>query len=85
MSSASNNGGNIRYLAPERVDPASQDMRRTTACDVYGFACVCLFVSPLPVNIHEDMALMKSLAVYWTPSVSRVPHAFHSDLQRRER
>jgi hypothetical protein len=45
MSSASNNGGNIRYLAPERVDPASQDMRRTIAGDVYGLACVCLYVS----------------------------------------
>jgi serine/threonine protein kinase len=47
MSEASINGGagNVRYMAPERFNPASQDMRRTTAIDVYAFACVCLFVS----------------------------------------
>jgi serine/threonine protein kinase len=58
MSSASNNGGagNIRYMAPERIDPASQDTRRTTACDVYGFAGVCLFVS-LPLCLQSPRCL----------------------------
>jgi serine/threonine protein kinase len=44
MSSGSGTAGNPRYLAPERV-AATQNMRRSTACDVYAFACVCLFVS----------------------------------------
>jgi serine/threonine protein kinase len=43
-------------MAPERIDPASQDTRRTTACDVYGFAGVCLFVS-LPLCLHLPRCL----------------------------
>jgi hypothetical protein len=43
--SANRDAGNFRYLAPERVDPDSEDVRRTMASDVYAFACVCLLVS----------------------------------------
>jgi hypothetical protein len=48
ISEAPNNrgAGMVRYSAPERIDPDSQDMRRTMASDVYAFACVCLLVSP---------------------------------------
>jgi hypothetical protein len=45
MTSGSSSAGNTRYLAPERVC-ADENSRRTTASDVYAFACVCLFVSP---------------------------------------
>jgi hypothetical protein len=44
-ASANRDAGIFRYLAPERVDPDSQDVRRTMASDVYAFACVCLLVS----------------------------------------
>jgi hypothetical protein len=72
MSSASNNGGagNIRYMAPERIDPASQNMRRTTACDVYGFACVCLFVS-LPLRFRRSRCLR-------TKQLHTGRHPFHN-------
>jgi serine/threonine protein kinase len=65
MSSASNAGGNIRYLAPERIDPTSQDMRPSTACDVYAFACVCLFVSS---TLHCDLlCILLMLVTSFTP------------------
>jgi serine/threonine protein kinase len=72
MSSTSNNGGagNIRYMAPERIDPATQNMRRTTACDVYGFACVCLFVS-IPLRFQRSRCLR-------TKQLFTSRHPFHN-------
>jgi serine/threonine protein kinase len=37
--------GHSRYMAPEQINPLSSDTQRTTAADVYSFACVCIFVS----------------------------------------
>jgi serine/threonine protein kinase len=54
--------GNIRYMAPERFDPGSSDMRRTMASDVYAFACVCLLVSLL--TIRSDPILTERRQLY---------------------
>jgi hypothetical protein len=45
MSVATNDAGNIRYMAPEQFNPPRQGMQPTAARDVYGFACVCFYVS----------------------------------------
>jgi serine/threonine protein kinase len=45
LSSMGGAGGHLRYMAPERVSPSSPDSRRTSAADVYSFACICVFVS----------------------------------------
>jgi hypothetical protein len=72
ISEAPNNrgAGNIRYLAPERFNPASSDMRRTTASDVYAFACVCLLVSPLSSTLALIQCL-RSIQLY------TMKHPFH--------
>jgi serine/threonine protein kinase len=72
ISEAPNNrgAGNIRYLAPERFNPASSDMRRTTASDVYAFACVCLLVGPLSSTLAL-IQYLRSIQLY------TMKHPFH--------
>jgi serine/threonine protein kinase len=72
ISEAPNNrgAGNIRYLAPERFNPASSDMRRTAASDVYAFACVCLLVSLLSYTLAY-IQYLRSIQLY------TMKHPFH--------
>jgi serine/threonine protein kinase len=72
ISEAPNNrgAGNIRYLAPERFNPTSSDMRRTTASDVYAFACVCLLVSLLSYTLAY-IQYLRSIQLY------TMKHPFH--------
>jgi len=43
--------GSVRWTAPELY--TSEISRRTTASDVYAFACVCLEVSHLHLNLQK--------------------------------
>jgi serine/threonine protein kinase len=45
MSTTNGSGGSMRYMAPERIDPATQALRRKPAVDVYAFACLSYLVS----------------------------------------
>jgi hypothetical protein len=45
LSRRNGSGGYTRYMAPERIDPEMQTLRRMPAFDVYAFACVCYLVS----------------------------------------
>jgi hypothetical protein len=58
MSTTNGTGGNIRYMAPERIDPTTQALRRKPAVDVYAFACVCYLVSPFNYAIDRYMTLV---------------------------
>ncbi|KAJ7034332.1 kinase-like domain-containing protein [Mycena alexandri] len=45
QSDSSNRAGSFRWMAPELIDPGSfgcPKFERTTASDVYAYACVCL-------------------------------------------
>jgi serine/threonine protein kinase len=47
LTSSSNHGGSVRWFAPELIQPKSfgcERFSRTTASDVYAYACVCLEV-----------------------------------------
>ena len=46
-SFGSNQGGAVRWLAPEVLNPNVSGYRPTPQSDIYSFACVCLEVSAL--------------------------------------
>jgi serine/threonine protein kinase len=43
MTTSAGNAGTARWMSPERLNQSSE--HRTTADDVYAFACVCYTVS----------------------------------------
>ncbi|KAF7336071.1 Rho GTPase activator [Mycena sanguinolenta] len=68
VASSSNRAGSIRWFAPELIEPKSfgcEKFLRTTASDVYAYACVCLELytgSPPFAKLAEVAALMKVIA-----------------------
>ncbi|KAJ6486735.1 kinase-like domain-containing protein [Mycena sanguinolenta] len=65
LSSTKNHGGSARWFAPELIEWESfgcERFSRTTASDVYAYACVCLELytgSPPFAELHEVAAMMK--------------------------
>ncbi|KAJ7044338.1 kinase-like domain-containing protein, partial [Mycena alexandri] len=69
LTSCSNRGGSVRWLAPELHFPAQFDRDeyiRTPATDVYSFACVCIEMEtgapPFPAKLPEGGVIVKVLA-----------------------
>jgi serine/threonine protein kinase len=51
ITASSNRAGSVRWFAPELIEPESfgcKRFMRTTASDVYAYACVCLEVISIP-------------------------------------
>jgi hypothetical protein len=61
MSHYAAQAGHIRYAAPERISPQTQDQRRNPAVDVYAFAWICLLVRPIiPLKFRLVLLIKKS-------------------------
>ncbi|KAJ7690911.1 kinase-like domain-containing protein [Mycena olivaceomarginata] len=63
LTSSSNRGGSVRWFAPELIEPQSfgcERFSRTTASDVYAYACVCLelYTGSPPFAHQSDVAAM---------------------------
>ncbi|KAJ7682931.1 kinase-like domain-containing protein, partial [Mycena rosella] len=64
LTSTANHAGSARWFAPELIQPTSfgcEKFMRTTASDVYAFACVCLELhtgSPPFTGVSPDVAAM---------------------------
>ena len=55
------NGGTLRWQAPELIDPPSEESAKATpASDIYSFACVCYEVSGVGI---PKTALCKALII----------------------
>ncbi|KAJ7203038.1 kinase-like domain-containing protein, partial [Mycena pura] len=49
-----NGAGSVRWMAPEILNPDAfglEDYKRTTASDIYAFACVCLEARPMWLHL----------------------------------
>ncbi|KAF7348451.1 Kinase-like protein [Mycena venus] len=68
LTSSSNHGGSVRWFAPELIDPKSfgcEKFSRTTASDVYAYACVCLELytgSPPFAHLPDAPAMLRVIA-----------------------
>ncbi|KAJ7609208.1 kinase-like domain-containing protein [Mycena polygramma] len=69
LTSSSNHGGSVRWFAPELIEPKAfgcERFCRTTASDVYAYACVCLELHtgnpPFAKVTPEVAAMLKIIA-----------------------
>ena len=67
LTSSTNHGGSARWFAPELIDPKSfgcEKFIRTTASDVYAYACVCLEVLHLKSMDARMLLMIQFAALY---------------------
>jgi hypothetical protein len=64
----------MRWMAPELIDPDRFGLpfRRTTATDVYAFACVCLEVI-IPIYRGDLFTQRFDLVIHWPASIRGDP------------
>jgi serine/threonine protein kinase len=68
-NSSSGGAGNVRYMAPERMNPTSLNKQRTAPADVFSFGSLCFFVGPV-VSLSSRGITDSSAAVYGPPTIS---------------
>jgi serine/threonine protein kinase len=77
MTSSSNRAGSTQWLAPELIDPKSfgcERYVRTTASDVYAYACVCVEVASIPNSLVNIFLMNPSyIQVARLSTVYRIP------------
>jgi len=75
LSSAAQEGGTVRFQAPELIDPQFEGSR-SQASDIYAFALVCYEVTAI-CQVLNHLAESYSTDLYWKCPVLRHPEQFH--------